>query len=240
MICSRSSSSCDNAGSGRRSIEPSYAIVTKWFRPSPADFLRRWHLLPDHQAAIAQCRPLSAVSHPVLGPVQFPMTPRAALSRHGELFFDDLVFTLPAAAAFGVFGSSALRARCSVHSAGDATVSRCDRELVFGSPFAVSLRFERDMLTTAELFLHLAGDGREWSSWSEPQEFKRKADAEAWASRVFGRSMVPMPIHADGVAIVPEWGERTPRQAVHDWGTIESFYDSKGGSSFMRIRYASA
>jgi hypothetical protein len=166
------------------------------------------------------------------------MNSPAALSRQGELLFDELRFTLPPTASFDVFTASPLRARCGVHAAGAATICRCDRELVFGSPFAVSLTFEHEALAAAELFLHLTGDGRDWSSWSEAQEFKRKERAEAWAGRVFGLAMVPMPIDVDGVPIIPEWGERTPRHTAHAWGTIESFYDSKGGSAYLRIKYS--
>ncbi|MBC7773091.1 MAG: hypothetical protein H7210_11385 [Pyrinomonadaceae bacterium] len=168
------------------------------------------------------------------------MNPPPAHSRQGELLFDDAHFTLPPAAPFGVFSSSPIRARFALHAAGDATVCRCDRELVFGSPCAVSLRFEQDRLAQAELFLHLPGDTTDWNSWTQAQEFERKHAAQAWAARVFGVPLVPMPIDVDGASVIPEWGDRTPLHAVHPWGVIQSFYDSKGGSSYMRIKYGPA
>jgi hypothetical protein len=116
-----------------------------------------------------------------------------------------------------------------------------DHAVVEHQPFRVELSYDGDRLDRLELVLPLPGDDKGWDGWTEAQERTRKKQAEAWAARVFGRPMEIKPfVLDDGTVLTPfETRWDSPRRLALPWGEVGSFYDSKGGFSWMVITYRS-
>ena len=85
---------------------------------------------------------------------------------------------------------------------------------IAGHPFIITLYFKRSTLTNLELFADDDQFGTSWDDWSEEKELERKKFHETWLKSVLGDP----PYH-------------------YDWGSVESHYDAKGGSSSISIKY---
>lgn len=107
--------------------------------------------------------------------------------------------------------------------------------LVSGTRFAAaSLIFRGPRLSHIDMMLPIDGDERGWDNWTMQNEMSRKAAHESWAERAFAVQLLHKPIEG----IVPyEPGPDYPRHAITPWGEVISYYDSKGGFAFLRVRY---
>jgi hypothetical protein len=71
----------------------------------------------------------------------------------------------------------------------------------------------------------------------------RKAWAEEWAARVFGKELTIKPIVMEELPepVYPAMpGPEHPRHAVFEWGEVSSYFDSKAGFAGLWVRYADA
>jgi hypothetical protein len=81
--------------------------------------------------------------------------------------------------------------------------------------FLITLRFDGERLAIIELYLVRDGDPRSWDGWTAAQELARKREHDAWL--------------VDQLGAAP-WS--------YGWGSIESTFDPRGGSSGITIRFA--
>lgn len=155
----------------------------------------------------------------------------------GDLFFDstgEFIGPLTTPATF-----STLRiARTGLLQAGpDRSRIHFERELVWGSPFTIAIEFIDQRITNIELFLLRDDDAQGWENWNQATELARKAASEAWAEQVFKAPLVLRPFQLDGKPITPPDEPQSARHALLPFGEIASYYDNKGGTAFMRLKY---
>lgn len=140
-------------------------------------------------------------------------------------------------------GSEFVRRGGKVHVAAGRTSVQLPPVAVPPGPdrFHVTARFVWERLESIELSVCLEGDGTDWSNWSMAQEMKRKQRHEAWARLAFGLALEPLALDVGGgtpPTLPHQIGPEHPRTAAYPWGEVGSFFDSKGGATFLRIRYA--
>src|ERR1700754_124914 len=87
---------------------------------------------------------------------------------------------------------------------------------IMGDSFLLTLNFYGSHLTSVDLFANDKRFGTSWADWSKEKEIQRKRFHESWLGKVLGNDRYPY---------------------YYDWGSVESFYDEKGGFSYITVRY---
>lgn len=101
-------------------------------------------------------------------------------------------------------------------SKGDGVYSRYElgRQKIDNDIFYVSLFFDNEKIEILSISLVIDDDTPSWSTWSEEREILRKELNNKWLYKYLG---------------YPPY--------KYDWGEISSYYDSKGGFSYITIKY---
>jgi hypothetical protein len=168
------------------------------------------------------------------------MTTPPPLPSRGELFFDESGETLGPSTTVNSFEATALRKLSSLHLSPDRATCKLAERRIFGDSFNVSLTFVGQRLQTIDLFPNRPGDAQGWSGWTKEKEMARKAWAEEWAARVFGKPLTIKPFVLEELPepVFPATpGPEHPRHAVFDWGEVCSYFDDKAGFAGLWIRY---
>lgn len=134
---------------------------------------------------------------------------------------------------------------CSFEYGPEGTLARVARADVRGRVCTLELRFRggsggvgAGALGRVGLFVHLDGDGKDWSDWTLEQEMRRKREHEALGAELFGVALRARTIEVNGKRVerlFPD--EQWPLSAEFAWGEVVSGYDSKGGSSVMWVAW---
>lgn len=166
--------------------------------------------------------------------------PAPSRSTNGALFFDETGEIIGPRTTPDEYTLTKLRTLGSLRNSPEGLVCGFDSQLVYGVRFNVKLAFSERSLARVDLCPNLASDSSGWAGWTMESEMSRKSIAEKWAERVFGKEMLIKPIVLPDLAepIHPATpGPDHPRHAVHAWGEVTSYFDSKGGFAAMWIKY---
>ncbi|MEX2214708.1 MAG: hypothetical protein WD768_11300 [Phycisphaeraceae bacterium] len=102
---------------------------------------------------------------------------------------------------------------------------------IFGQAFTIAFVFQKSRLCSAELSLHFDDPAKD-KPWDYEIELERKKAHETWCQRMLGRPLEPM-------KGFEQWERQAEIQHLltFPWGSLRSIYDSKGGFSYLALRY---
>lgn len=133
----------------------------------------------------------------------------------GNVFLETVNFIIRSSLTREEFLSStlAIASRISVKNEPHCSFTTKAQKIA-GHPFIITLYFNGSILTNVELYSDDNKFGTSWDDWSEEKELERKKFHETWLKNVLADAPYK-----------------------YNWGRIESFYDAKGGSSSISIKY---
>ena len=162
------------------------------------------------------------------------------LPTRGDLYFEETGESVGPETTPGSFETTKLRKLGSLHLSPDLSTCKLAERRIFGESFNVTLTFRGQHLSNVDLFPNRPGDAKGWAGWTREIEMARKAWAEQWAARVFGKKLTIKPIVLDELPepVYPATpGPEHPRHAVFEWGEVSSYFDDKAGFAGLWIRY---
>lgn len=173
---------------------------------------------------------------PAATPPNLIPSPHSGLES-GILSFDHTGETIGPALGCRAFAETQAAKAGSVHVAAGRSTFELRNCTIAGARFHARIEYLGESLQRIDLMMLSGRDGASWADWTRANEMARKRAHESWAAAAIGRELLLKPYLMPEPIIPFDAGEDHPRHAVFPWGELLSFYDSKGGASYLSLCY---
>ena len=130
--------------------------------------------------------------------------------------------------------TSAARAG-TLHVAAGRSIFELRNCTISGARFHARIEYLWEALQRIDLMMLTDRDGSTWADWTRDNEMARKRAHESWAAAHIGRELVLKPYLLPEPIVPYDAGPDHPRHALFPWGELISFYDDKGGASYLSL-----
>jgi hypothetical protein len=125
----------------------------------------------------------------------------------------------------------------TLHLASGRSIFELKNCTIAGARFHARIEYHWETIHRIDLMMTRSSDGTSWSDWNYENEMARKRSHESWSAALIGRPLELKPYLMPEPVIPYNAGEDHPRHAVFPWGELLSYYDSKGGGSYLALCY---